>query len=72
VSRTTGRILAGFVVFAFAAGVAFLLTPRLASESLRVEAEERLSRLMQSPVTIEEAHLALGFGVRLEGRNVSV
>jgi len=71
VSRTT-RIVAGIVVFACAAAAAFLLTPRIASETLRVEAEERLSRVMRSRVTIEEARLALGFGLRLEGRNVSV
>jgi hypothetical protein len=72
VSRTTARFLTGFAVFAFAAGAAFLFTPRIASETLRVEAEKRLSRLMRSPVTIEEARLALGFGLRLEGRNATV
>lgn len=63
-------MLIGGAVFAAAVAVGFMLTPRLASESLRVEAEDRLADLMGARVSIGEVHLALGFGLRLEGTDV--
>jgi hypothetical protein len=66
------RILIGLAVFVGAAAIGFFVTQRIASESLRLEAEERLSRFVGSPVTIDDVRLALGFGFRLEGTDVRV
>jgi hypothetical protein len=46
-------------VFFGAAAAGFFLTPRIASDSLRVEAEERLSRVAGVPVRIGDVRLAL-------------
>jgi hypothetical protein len=59
-------------VFFAALAVGFILAPRIASESLRVEAEERLSQVVGAPVRIGDVRLALGFGLRLEGTDVVV
>lgn len=70
--RTFARILVGLVIFIGAAAIAFVITPRLASDSLRLEAEKRLTVVMGSPVSIGHARLTFGFGFRLEGTDVSV
>ena len=53
----------GLVVFAGAAAVGFSLTQRIASESLRLQAETRLTDLIGSPVTIGDARLTVGLGL---------
>ncbi|MBW2399804.1 MAG: AsmA-like C-terminal domain-containing protein [Deltaproteobacteria bacterium] len=70
--RAFARIVIGLVVFAGAAAVGFLLTQRIASDSLRLQAESRLTDLIGSPVTIGDARLTLGFGFRLIGSDVLV
>ena len=76
--RAFARVLIGLAAFAGAAAIGFFVTQRIASDSLRLEAEERLSQLVGSPVTIDEVRLAFGFGFpfgfgfRLEGSHVSV
>jgi len=64
------RILIGVAVFLAAAAIGFLLTPRIASQSLRVEAEERLSQAVGVPVRIGDVRLVLGLGLHLEGTDV--
>jgi hypothetical protein len=70
VPRALVRILIGVAVFFGAATVSFFLTPRIASETLRVEAEERLSQAIRAPIKIGSVRLVLGFGLRLEGTDV--
>jgi hypothetical protein len=59
-------------VFAVAVVVGYTQAPRIASETLRLEAEKRLSELVRSPVAIRDVRLAAGFGFRLEGTDVRV
>jgi hypothetical protein len=66
------RIVVGLVVFASAAALGFSLTQRIAGDSLRLQAESRLTDLIGSPVTIGDAQLTLGFGFRLVGNDVLV
>jgi hypothetical protein len=66
------RILIGVAIFLGAAAIGFFLTPRIASESLRVEAEERLSQAIGVQVRIGDVRLVLGFGLHLEGTDVLV
>jgi uncharacterized protein involved in outer membrane biogenesis len=70
VPRALFRLLIGMAVFFGAATVGFFLTPRIASESLRVEAEQRLSQAVRTPVKIGDVRPSLGFGLRLEGTDV--
>ena len=72
VARRIARILVMLGVFFGAAAVGFAVAPRLASESLRLDAEKRLTELIGTPVTIGDVHLAVGFGIRLEGSDVLV
>ena len=71
-NRAIARIMVGLVVFAAAAAVGFSLSQRIASDSLRLQAEIRLTDLIGSPVTIGDARLVVGFGVRLVGSDVLV
>jgi hypothetical protein len=64
--------VAALVVFVGAAAFGFLITQRIASDSLRLQAEARLTSLIGSPVTIGDARLAIGFGFRLVGSDVLV
>jgi hypothetical protein len=64
--------MVGLAVFAGAAAIGFSLTQRIASDSLRLQAETRLTDLIGSPVTIGDAQLAVGFGFRLVGSDVLV
>ena len=70
--RAFARIVVGLVVFAGAAAIGFSLTQRMASDSLRLQAEIRLTDLIESPVTIGDARLTLGFGFQLIGSDVLV
>ena len=70
--RALARIVVGLVVFASAAALGFSLTQRIAGDSLRLQAESRLTDLIGSPVTIGDAQLTLGFGFRLVGNDVLV
>jgi hypothetical protein len=64
--------LVGLVVFVGSAAIGFSLTQRIASDSLRLQAETRLTDLIGSPVTIGDARLTVGFGLRLVGSDVLV
>lgn|GEM_PF-1188114 len=70
--RALARVVVGLAVFTSAAVVGFSLTQRIASDSLRLQAETRLTDLIGSPVTIGDARLAVGFGFRLVGSDVLV
>lgn len=70
--RAIARITLGLAVFACSAAIGFSLSQRIASDSLRIQAETRLTELVGSPVTIGDAQLALGFGFRLVGHDVLV
>jgi len=72
VSRVLARILVALGVFLGAVAVGFVVAPRVGSESLRLETEQRLTEVLGTPITIGDVRLKIGFGLRLEGTDVLV